>query len=70
MEFPGGPVGSESGVVTAVAQVTAVVQVPSLAQELPHVLGVAKKKKKKRSRTWVLPPVKKIKIGLGTVNQL
>ena len=39
----------ESGVVTAVALVTSVAQALSLAQELPHVMGVAKKKKKK---TW------------------
>ena len=39
--------------VTAVAQATAVLQVQSLAQELPCVMGVAKKKKKKSLRTYV-----------------
>ena len=32
-----------SGIVTAVAQVTAMVQVQSLAWELPHALSAAKK---------------------------
>ena len=36
------------GIVTAVVQVTAVGQVRSLAQELSHAVGVAKKKKRKR----------------------
>ena len=35
-----------SGVVTEVAQVTAVANVPSLALELPHAAGVAKKETK------------------------
>lgn len=35
MEFPAGSVGYGSGVVTAVAQVIAVVRVQSLAWELP-----------------------------------
>ena len=46
-KFPGGSVGGGSGIVTAVAQVTAVLRVPPLAQELPHAMGSAKKKKKK-----------------------
>ena len=33
------------------SQVTAVAQVPSLAWELPHAMGAAKEKKKKRCRT-------------------
>ena len=33
-----------SGIVTAVAWVTAMVQVPSLAQELLHATGMAQKK--------------------------
>ena len=33
-------------IVTAAAQVAAVVQVHSLARELPHAVGMAKKKKK------------------------
>ena len=33
--------------VTATAWVTAVTQVPSLAQELPHAMGMAKKQNKK-----------------------
>ena len=36
-----------SSFITAVAWVTAVVQVQSLAQELPHAMGTAKKKDKK-----------------------
>lgn len=46
MEFPGGSAGVESSNVTAVAQVTDVAQVLSLASELPYALGVAKKQKK------------------------
>ena len=37
-----------SGIVTTVAQGTAVARVPSLAWELSHAMGVAKKKKKKK----------------------
>ena len=44
-EFPCGAVGLGSSVVTAVAQVTTVAQVWSLARELPHAMGKAKKKK-------------------------
>ena len=36
-----------SGIVTAVAQVDAVVQVQSLTQELPQTVGMAKKPHKK-----------------------
>ena len=43
-ELPGGSAGYS--VVTAVAQVAAVVWVWSLVLELPHATGVAKKKKK------------------------
>ena len=43
--FPHGSASWGSGVVTAVALVTAVVQVQFLAQELPHVVGTARKKK-------------------------
>ena len=46
-EFPGASVGSGSGVVTAVAQVTAVAWVRSLAQEFPHGTVMAKKKKER-----------------------
>ena len=45
MEFSSGTEGLESGVVIAVAQVPAVAQVRSLAQQLLRVMGVAKKKK-------------------------
>ena len=45
MEFSGGTAGYGSIIVTAVARVTAVVWVCSLAQELPHAVGMAKKKK-------------------------
>ena len=41
--------GGGPGVVTTVAWEAAVVQVPSLAWELPHALGAAKKKKKKKA---------------------
>ena len=41
-EFSRGTVGKGSSNVIAVAQVTTVVQVQSLAQELPHATGVAK----------------------------
>lgn len=41
----GDTAGYRSGVVTAVTQVVAVVQVQSLAPELLHVTDVAKKKK-------------------------
>ena len=43
-EFPCGTVNYGSGVVTAVTWVTAVVQVWSLAQDLPNAVGMAKKK--------------------------
>ena len=38
-----------SGVAEAVAEVTAVAQIQSLAQELPYAVGMTIKKKKKRS---------------------
>lgn len=40
MEFSSGKVGEGSGVVAAVVWVTAVAGVGSLAQKLPHVVGV------------------------------
>ena len=43
-----GALGLRSRVVTAEAQVAAVAQVQSLAQELPHVAGMATGKKKKK----------------------
>ena len=43
VEFPGGSMDWGSGVVTAVAWIAAVVQVRTLAQELIHVAGIAKK---------------------------
>ena len=46
-EFPGGIVSQGSGLVTAVAQVTAVAWVRSLALELPHAEGVEEEKKKR-----------------------
>ena len=39
-----------SGIVTAAAWTAAVVQVQSLAKELPHASDVAKKKKKKKKK--------------------
>jgi len=40
------PVSYGSGIVSAVAQVAAAVQVQSLAWQLPHAVGVTKKEKK------------------------
>ena len=42
MEFPGGSAGLQSGIVAAVTWVG------SLAQELPHAMNTAKKKKKQK----------------------
>ena len=42
LEFPGGSAGQGSSIVTAVALVTAVMQVQFLAWELLHALGTAK----------------------------
>lgn len=47
LEFPCGTEGQRPGVVTAVAQVTPIVQVGSLHQELPQAVGKAKNKNKK-----------------------
>ena len=47
MGVPGGSVGYGSGIVTAMALVTAVVQIPSWGRALPHAIGTAKKLKKK-----------------------
>ena len=44
--FPCGSASQESSLVTAVNLVTAVVQVQSLAWELPHVVSMAKNKNK------------------------
>ena len=49
MAFPCGSVGQGSGIVTAVALVPAVAWVRALAWELSRAMGVAKKKKKKKS---------------------
>ena len=48
--FPGGLAVKGSGIVTAVAQVTAVAGVQSLAREFPH--AEAWSKKKKRNKTF------------------
>ena len=45
-EFSCGAVGQGSGVVTAAAQVAAVAQVQSLAQQLPYAVSMAKKQTK------------------------
>ena len=50
-KFPCGTEGRGSGIVTIVSQTAAVVQVQFLAQELPHTLGVAKKKKERTYET-------------------
>ena len=47
MEFPGGQVSYGSGIVTAMAQDTAVAQVLPLVLELLHAAGMAKKQNKK-----------------------
>ena len=39
-----------AGIVAAAARVAAVAWVQSLAQELPHATGMAKKKKKKKKK--------------------
>ena len=44
LEFPGGSAGEESSLVTVMAWVAAVAQIRSLALELLHVGGVAKKR--------------------------
>ena len=49
-----------TAVITAVTQVTVVTQVPSLAQELLHASGVAKKKKKDRRWSVVCLSVRMI----------
>ena len=48
LEFPGGLAVKGSSVVTAV------VQVQSLGQELPHATGTTKKKKKKKKKEMLL----------------
>ena len=54
VEFSDGTANLGPGIVTAVGQVAAKVQVQSLAQEIPHAGGTAKKKKKKKKGqgTW------------------
>ena len=47
MEFPGGLAGLGSHIIAVVAQVTIVVWVKSLTQELLHAIGMAKRKKNK-----------------------
>ena len=49
---PCGAVGEGSNIVTAAAQVAAVVWVQSLARELPHAAGAARKKKILLETTW------------------
>ena len=50
-----------SGIATAVVQVTAVLQIESLAQELIYAIGVAIKKKKKKTKKKKNPINKKLK---------
>ena len=47
-EFLCGTVGYRSSIIIAMALVTTVARVRSLAQELPHAIGTTKKKKKKK----------------------
>ena len=42
-----------SAFATAVTQATTTTQIQSPAQELPHALGTAKKKKKKRNFSYI-----------------
>ena len=49
-EFAGGSVGWRLGGINLLAQVTAVVGIPSLAWEFEHATGTAKKKKKERKK--------------------
>ena len=44
--------GLRIGIVIAVTWVTAVVEVQSLAQELPYILDMGKKKEKKKENKW------------------
>ena len=55
---PCGAVGSGSGVVPAAAWVTAVACVQSLAQELPHSMSAAKKKKEKQRKAQQIYGIK------------
>ena len=52
--FPHGSVDHRSSFVTAVALVTAVAQVQSLAWELLHAMGMAKKKREREIVKWIL----------------
>ena len=54
---PCGSAGSGSSTVTAVALVTAVARVQSLAWECLHTLGMAEKKKKKKERKKERNPI-------------
>ena len=49
-EFPCGTVDEGSSIVAAIAQVTAIMQVHSLAWECPHATGAAKGKKKSNEK--------------------
>ena len=49
LEFPCGSASEGSGIVTAIAQVTAVAQVGFLACELPYAAGVAPKQKQNKT---------------------
>ena len=54
-EFSCDAAGQGSGIVTVVAQVTAVVQVRSLAWDLPHAKGKAKIKTNNNNKTGGYP---------------
>ena len=66
-ELPGGSVGYGSGVVTTVALITAVEQLWSMVQEVPHALSIIKKKKTIRNEKWdKLLDLISISLFLGT----
>ena len=58
-EFPGGLVSSKPGVVTALAWVSAVVHVPSLARELLPTVAWPKKGQTIQKIVWSIPAISK-----------
>ena len=62
--------GSGSDIVTEKALVTAVAQVQPLVWEIPHALGMEKKKKKERTRKKEMSPHEFAKLPGERVVQL
>ena len=56
LEFPCGTVGQGSGIIIAVAQVTATAKVPSLAWEFPSATSIDQKKKKEKKKKKIDSP--------------